>query len=295
MARPPRWQAPLDFGASTPKPESRVEYDKPARRPSRETSSIELPWAKRTEPVATPPRVRPTPGAPSLQRAWEGLLAEAGWGATLVPAHRALLEALVRDLDLRSGVVEATVGAGRERPHRVQLRTGVLSPAEWARLVRHVVDAGGVEAMLEGLDKGELSLGLLDAFDACELPLLPRRLLSLVTACTCGGAKAPCDHVMSTHLSLARRLGKEPSRAIVLRGGDVGELKTLAGRLRAERLAAIPATEPALDPWTSPRPFVLRELPPSGPRRPLPAVEGWRAAESLEAMAVRLWRAKTQR
>ena len=296
MAIPPRWQPTFDFGGSTPKGETRVEYDRTAKRTKGEpTSKLELPWEKRSTPVATPPRVRSPSGPPSLQRSWDGLVAEAGWAMTLAPSNRALLEALVRDVTLRAGVVEATLGAGRGKPERVQLRIGVLSPSEWARIVRHVVDAGGVEALLAGLEQGELSLGLLDAFDACELPLLPRRLLSLVTACTCGGAKVPCDHLLATHLSLARRLGKEPWRALVLRGADVAELKAMASQLRAERLAAAPGSSVTIDPWTSPRPFVMRDLPAPTTRRALPVIEGWRANESFEAMALRVWRAKTAR
>jgi hypothetical protein len=81
----------------------------------------------------------------------------------------------------------------------------------------------------------------------------------------------------------------------VLRGADVDELKALASRLRAERHEAASGPAATLDPWTSPAPFVMRDLPPPGPRRALPAVEGWRAPESLETMALRIWRAKTGR
>lgn len=313
MARKPgEWQPSLDFGAprrriepAEPREpaESHVEYDPtPRRKPASEpvfqrptpvvrpSDATDNPWWDRVAKQSQVPR--PPPEPVSWSSTWRGLLSEAGWFDELPAAHRAMLEACVRGLEVRSGVVEAGVGKRGEKPQRVQLRLGPFSPAEWARVVRRVVDAQGVESLLAELDQHRLPMALLDACDACEFVLAPKRIALVVAACTCGSAGLPCDHVLATHLAFARRVGQEPLSLVAFRGAPADELRALLARVREEvSRSNAPAGVVAVDPFAAPAPLapdwsLLEPLPP--PRAPLPPVEGWRAPETFDALHRRL-------
>lgn len=303
--RRPNWQPSLDLGLPATKREleqTRVEYDKPARevreqvfqqapppRPAK-AAAAESPWWDRAQKVVGQPRT-PTPLA-SFGNAWRGLLREEGWTTELPASHAAMLEATVRGLEVRPGVVEAGVGVGRERPQRVQLRLAPFSPAEWARVVRRVVDAGGLETLLSELEAGKVPLPLLDACDACGLTLAPRRLSLVIAACTCGGARLPCDHVLAIHLSVARQLGYDPLSLVTFRGAPTEALRALVDRVREEagRVAVAPSQGPS-DPFAAGGPLaidwsVLAAAP--ALRAPLPPMDGWRASETFDALVRRL-------
>lgn len=286
--------------------ESHVEYDRERKKapqpeglvfqrptpPPRPPSNSETPWWDRVRQIAeSGPQRAPEPV--SFAQTWRGLLSEAGWFEELPPAHRALLEACVRSLDVRPGVVESGIGKTGERPHRVQLRLPAFTQADWARVLRRVVDDGRAESMLRDLDAGRVPIALIEGCDACELVLAPRKLSLVLAACSCGGAAAMCDHVKATHLALIRHLGKEPLSLIVFRGGAVDELRTLLARLQEEaartRVDANPLAP--LDPFAAPVPLSWNDELASLPEsvwRTLPVIEGWRARESFDAMCRRL-------
>jgi hypothetical protein len=305
--RPPNPQPSLALGLPRAKPESFVEYDRPARvratdepvfrrpepppspKPSASVESAEAPWWDRANRVAN----APTAAAPiSFAKVWRGLLREADWTSDLPPAHAAILEAMVRGLDVRPGVVEAGVGASNERPHRVQLRLPPISPAEWARIVRHVVDAGAAETLFGEIDAGTVPLALIDGCDASSLTLAPRRLSLIVAACTCGAAKLPCDHVLATHLAFAREVGKRGAALLTFRGAPPEELRGLSARILDEVARAAAVTEAApVDPFAAPMALAPDFESLSGEPRvrlPLPPLDGWRSAESLDAVCRRL-------
>ena len=301
--RPGNWQPSLDLGLPKTAPETRVEYDResaprrtapaeraPASSHRPRSDSGESPWWSRAQAAVTAPRTPST--AISFANLWRGLLREADWTAELPPAHAALLEAMVRGLDVRPGVVEAGVGAARERPHRVQLRLVPFTAAEWARIVRHVVDAGAVESLLAELSESRVALALVDACDSLSLTLAPRSLALVSAACTCGAAKMRCDHVLATHLAFARRIGTEPSALLAFRGAAPDELRGLSSRILEEVSRAEQASNeaPPVDPFVAPTPLVLdlASLPAPRPRQPLPPVDGWRGSESFDALSRRL-------
>src|SRR4051812_33333727 len=170
------WQ-PMLLDPTGPKPsrdqatdeEPRVEYDRGAKRPenqpfSEEGSDGRGPWWDRAQQkIDAPPEPAGKGGrgaGSEWGRAWRGLLLGEGWTFRLKPARQAELEASVRGVDVRPGVVEAGTAAGRERPHRVQLRLNTLSSAEWARLVRQVVDDGAGDVLARDLAAAVVPLAL---------------------------------------------------------------------------------------------------------------------------------------
>ena len=283
-ARPATEPVPADL--EPPRPE--------LRRPSGSAQAARSPkaderepawWRRAREATKTPPA--PVPPV-SFANLWRGLLLEEGWTLELSAGHLASLESLVRGFDIRPGVVEASIGGGREKPHRVQLRLAPFAAAEWARLARKLADDTEEAALNAELDLGRIPLALVEACDACGLSLVPRRLALVAAACTCGGARLPCDHVLATQLKLARRLGTEPLALVALRGGPKAELVGLVARVRAElaRAPVLTQARPA-DPFAAPAPLRLdwAALAAPAPTRPvLPPLEGWRPSESFDAL-----------
>src|SRR5690606_34383648 len=132
--------------------------------------------------------------------------------------QRALFEQMVRALDVREGVVEGSVVPSNARPQRVQLRIPAFTTSEWARVARQVVDDGGAESVAAVLATERVPMALLVAADHHKVRLIPRRLTNLVAACTCGGARLPCDHVIAVHLAFAKRLDTRPQTLLEIRG-----------------------------------------------------------------------------
>jgi uncharacterized Zn finger protein len=301
------WQPMLLDLTPRKEAEPRVEYDEPAVRvrkkqviPTADGGSDEAPWWNRARQAEQKTTQQQTAGkAPPEQSSWGAewhrLLRFEGWTAELPQGKRTELERAVRSLDVRSGVIEATVGVGSTRPDRVQIRAVPVGLAEWTRLVRHVIDRRTEAAVVGGLEQGQIPLALVDAADANQTPLLPRRLAFLNAACTCGGAMLPCDHLLSVHLVMARRLYREPQQLLQFRGIGRGELVGLLERVRSEAMAGQPATT---TPSTPEDPYRRPPVPepdwtrldraPPGVRQPLPLPEGWRAAETLDAVVRRI-------
>lgn len=198
---------------------------------------------------------------------------------------------MVRALDLREGVIEATVVPAKAKPHRVQVRVTSFTPSEWARLARQVVDDGEAERVVDGLERKEVPLSLLDAADRHRLRLLPRRLATLASACTCGGARAPCGHVLALHLGFSERLDADPRLLLSLRGGTPELVTRLVSRVNEEADIHEAAGSTADDPFLAPdAPEPDWELLARAPaaRAPLPALEGWRGRETFDAVVRRL-------
>jgi uncharacterized Zn finger protein len=286
----------LDVGApkksEQPKQaELRVEYDplprgqvKPVEAPAAS------PWWQRVRQVETDP-VKVAQPVLSWGGSWIRLLAGEGWLDELRASRRALLEHSVRGLEVRPGVIEAGVGGGKARPERVQLRFAPLTSGEWARLARQVIDDGTDEAVGTALDSGHVPVALVDAADRHGVPILPKRLVLLVAACTCGGARLPCDHVLAVHLALAKKLEGEPLALLAFRGGQPKELLELFARVREELRATLPAARIEVDPFApgdAPEPDWTLLARPSMQRAPLPPPEGWRARESIDALVRRV-------
>lgn len=298
-----RWQPSLFDTRATSRPpaveETRVEYDQSALFPrTREPvftrgGDSDSPWWDRVRALEES-GARPDASV-AWGAQWLRVLRGEGWTVDLPERRRTPLEESVRGLELRAGVVEASSAGERGRPHRVQLRVATLSASEWARLARQIADEGEADGVRQALGEGLLPLALVDAADRHRLALVPRRLNTAVqAACTCGGARLPCEHVLAVHFVLARRLDKEPLRLLELRGGRVDELVELLER-------AAPASGPqttqvigAVDPFATPRvddapdwSLVEGQAP---ARAPLPSPEGWRARETFDALVRRLWR-----
>lgn len=276
-------------------PETRVEYD-PAPKRRREAefqrdAGDDAPWWGKVRQVTQEPK-RPDPPA-SWGQLWLRLLRAEGWTVDLPPSKRALLEAAVRGIEARHGAIEAGVSPGRERPQRVQLRLVPLTSAEWARVARQVVDTGAAEAVQSALEAGALPIELVEAADAHKLALVPRKLSGVSATCTCGGARLPCEHVLAVHLSLSRKLEREPLTLVAALGMTLAEWAALVARVR-ERVRDDTKVDEAAD--SDVDPFAFRgpapelstlDAPPT-PRAPLPSPDGWRARESFDALVRRI-------
>lgn len=270
------------------------------KRPAQDAPSEEAPWWQRARKVAESGVLKASEPQGTRQVAgwgarWRQAMREAGWLETLAPGQSAVYVRMVRALDVRDGVLEATVVPAQSRPHRVQVRVPAFTASEWARLARQVVDDGAVEAVTEALAQGgQPPMALVEAADRHQLRLLPRKLAQLAVACTCGGAKAPCGHVLALHLAFAKRLETDALSLLTVRGATPDALAALLSRVsgevqllakqdggsfaHADPLAAPDLPEPAWEKLDGPMPA----------RAPLPALEGWRGRETFDAMVLRL-------
>lgn len=277
--------------------EPRVEYDEPSVRVRKKgvgTASPnpeDAPWwnrARQAETTAKP--VAKVPEA-SWGLEWGRLIRNEGWSVELPASKRLLLESSVRSLEVRSGVIEASVGGGSERPQRIQLRSTPMTGADWMRLARQVVDDKAEASVEDDLKRSAIPMALVDAADRHRMTLLTRRLTALGTACTCGGAQLPCDHVIAVHLMLARRLHREPALLLAFRGIELKALVELFQRIRTEASGTASVEVARVDPYAAtgaPPPDWSRLARPIPVRAPLPSPDGWRVAESFDAMVRRL-------
>jgi uncharacterized Zn finger protein len=288
---------------SKPDREPRVVYDATvrvrkaaARQAPDDSDPSQQPWSSRLRDAkpTPPPKTRPASTSPlrnTWGAEWNRLLEHEGWTVELPSGKRLALEAAVRTPEIRAGVMEASVGVPGERPHRVQVRAPTATLAEWTRLVRQVVDDQKEATVTADLARGEIPMALVDAADRHRVAILPRRVSYLSAACTCGGAQLPCDHVLGLHLVVARRLYREPQLLLTFRGLDAGTLGETFERIRAEAAQPVESQTASTDPYAAlpgPEPEWERLNRPPAPRPPLPAPDGWRAAESFDAMVRRI-------
>jgi hypothetical protein len=274
--------------------ETRVEYEPVRRRPAARDEPVftrevgEAPWQQRAREVLSR-----TGGVPELKwgQAWLRLLRGEGWLVDLPTSIREGFERSVRGLACRAGVVEAAFSDGVHKPHRVQLRLGAFTPAEWARIARKIVDDGSASLVREAAGRKAVPMALLEAADATGVALLPKRLAVLQATCSCGGARAPCDHVLAVHLSLARLLDEGPWHLVSVRGGSAELLEGLLARTHSGAAAVAEAAENEVDPFApgdrSGVDWRLVAGPPPA-RAPLPPPDGWRSRESFDALVRRL-------
>jgi uncharacterized Zn finger protein len=291
------WQPSLlNLDPEPKKSEPRVVYNQqPVRRRRADIAPVVNPeearwWTRAKQAETTNTKVPTKPVELSWGVEWGRLLRNEGWTVELPASKRMLLESGVRSLDVRSGVIEGSVGGGGERPHRIQLKSTPLTGADWMRLARQVVDDKAEKTVEAELQRGAVPMALVDAADRHRMTLLTRRLTALGTACTCGGAQLPCDHVIAVHLMLARRLHREPALLLAYRGIDLKALFALFQRVREEATSLGDVAVSGADPYEAPavpEPEWSRLT--RAPRRaPLPSPEGWRAAESFDAMVRRI-------
>lgn len=280
------WRAPVPKPAAPAEPARAEGVVRKAEAPADAEGS---PWWDRVRRVEEERREAPLV---AWGDTWRRLLREAGWTDDLKAGERALLEQLVRGLDVHAGVIEAALVPPRGRQHRVQLRLAPRTEPEWARVARHVVDAKADEEVRDLLGRDKVPYALLEAADATSLQLLPRKLASSVTAaCTCGGARLPCEHVLGVHFSFAKRLDREPLLLLALRGATATTFGALLDRVRegvsTQTVEAAPEVDPFAAPCVAAPDWSLLEKR-GRTSAPLPSPEGWRSRETFDAFVRRL-------
>lgn len=250
----------------------------------------DLPWVKHAlrEVDVPAPQARP---AVRWGDKWRGLLRAEGWLDAVEIDQMALYVRMVRALDLREGVIEATVVPSKAKPHRVQVRVPAFTQSQWARLARQVVDDQTVELVVEALARPEVPLAFLEAADRHKLQLLPRRVGLLASACTCGGARVPCAHVLALHLAFSKRIDADPRTLLSLRGGEPETISALVSRVNEQadthESSSLAADDPLAAPDAPEPDWALLSNAPVA-RAPLPALDGWRGRETFDAVARRI-------
>jgi uncharacterized Zn finger protein len=158
-----------------------------------------------------------------------------GMGARLARGKRYARSGQVLDLEVRPGVVGASVQGSRRKPYAVEIRAATLTEAEWARVeLAMAAEARFMAALLAG----EMPQEIEEAFTGCELSLFPATRRDIRTECSCPDWANPCKHVAAALFILAERFDDDPFLILAWRGRAKAQL--------VERLRELRAAHPSL-------------------------------------------------
>jgi len=145
----------------------------------------------------------------------------------------------VLSLDVRKGLVAASVQGSRRHPYSVEIRINPLSDDQWKRVAEVLASqAGFLASILLGVLPEEVDkvLTLEDIY------LIPRSSLEVRASCSCPDWADPCKHVVAVYYVLVDLLGRDPRLLFTLRGKTFDEVMA---DIRVQRARKAPR-EPAL-------------------------------------------------
>ena len=127
----------------------------------------------------------------------------------------------VLTLDVRPGVVSATVQGSRPRPYHVSIGFAALPDDAWRAVERALDEQALYRAQLLA---GELPAELETLFADSGAPLFPRTVRELAMHCTCPDVAVPCKHIAATFYLLAERFDDDPFELLLWRGRSRADL-----------------------------------------------------------------------
>jgi uncharacterized Zn finger protein len=146
-------------------------------------------------------------------RAWleavAALIAPADLEAGLAYAR----QGQIVEMEIRRGLVHATVQGTAPRPYETKVNVAMLSPHAWDQLITAMA---GEAVYAARLPKGELPDSISALADTVEVTLLPDAA-AITAECTCAAA-GPCRHVAALSYVVAERLADQPQGLFTLRG-----------------------------------------------------------------------------
>lgn len=138
-------------------------------------------------------------------------------------------------LDVRPGVVTATVQGSRAHPYTATIGLAPVPGPAWDR-VEHILAGQAVHCAR--LLAGEVPTDLVEAFAEAGAALFPTGVAELALRCDCPDPQVPCKHLAATCYLLAESFDTDPFVLLHWRGRDRAALLT---RLRELRDAGTPA------------------------------------------------------
>ncbi|MFQ5730271.1 MAG: SWIM zinc finger family protein, partial [Waddliaceae bacterium] len=123
----------------------------------------------------------------------------------------------VLSIDIRKGVVEASVQGSRKKPYRVVIETSMLSEEAWRQVIELLTTQAVYAAKLMA---GEMPTDIETIFDKSNISLLPSHHEELQTDCSCPDWSNPCKHVAAVFYLLGEEFDRDPFLIFTLRGMD---------------------------------------------------------------------------
>jgi uncharacterized Zn finger protein len=166
-----------------------------------------------------------------------------GLGARMQRGRRYARQGQVIALDVRAGLLAATVQGSRAKPYRVTIGWPALDPPAWATVASAFASRAGFAARLLA---GEVPPDLEAIFESAGVALFPRHWADLRPDCSCPDWENPCKHLAAVLYVFADRLDDDPWLLLTWRGRDRDEV---LGMLRIRHAATAGTRDDGLPAW----------------------------------------------
>ena len=150
-----------------------------------------------------------------------GLLESFGIGERLKRGRSYAKKGQVANMEFAPGAITAEVQGSRRAPYKVSIKMHIFSEKDWLNAERRIASNA---LFLAKLLSGEMPENIDEAFEACNISLLPKSTSDLVTNCTCPDWSNPCKHVAAVLYLVGERLDEDPLLIFRFRGKTKAEL-----------------------------------------------------------------------
>jgi uncharacterized Zn finger protein len=172
---------------------------------------------------------------------WVAVLESFDIGARLQRGRSYARKGQVLSIDVKKGMVEASVQGSRAQPYQVHIKVRPLLAAEWKRLAEQL----GTQALFAAkLLAGEMPQDIEQAFAAAGLSLFPEKTSEMSTACSCPDWSNPCKHVAAVYYLMGEAFDRDPFLIFRMRGMDREEFARALGENPAPEEAPAAKPEP---------------------------------------------------
>jgi uncharacterized Zn finger protein len=183
---------------------------------------------------------------------WISVLESFDIGARLGRGRSYARNGQVLAVDVQEGKVTAKVQGSRPQPYAVTIAVKVLSPEEWAQVLRTL---SAQALFVAKLLAGEMPQDIEQVFQKAELSLFPQKQADLKTDCSCPDWSNPCKHVAAVYYLLGEEFDRDPFLLFRLRGLGREELLKQLSRSTPAAAPAAAAETPAEAPVESAAPL----------------------------------------
>lgn len=148
---------------------------------------------------------------------WVEALESFNIGARLARGRTYARRGQVLSIDVKKGLVAASVQGSRFSPYEVSIKVKRLTGPDWKRVAEAVSGQAFYGAKLLSGDMPREIEGL---FDELGLSLFPRKSKDLQTSCSCPDWSNPCKHIAAVYYLLGEEFDRDPFLIFKLRGID---------------------------------------------------------------------------
>jgi uncharacterized Zn finger protein len=166
---------------------------------------------------------------------WITVLESFGLGTRLTRGRSYARSGQVVGLEIKPGVVNASVQGSRPNPYQVRIAIKEIDRSQRGRLGKALAADMSVAAKLIA---GQLPPEVEQCFKAAGAPLFPERFRDLKTWCSCPDSSNPCKHIAAVYYLLAEELDRDPFQLIALRGISREQFTAMLGAESSRAAAA---------------------------------------------------------